>query len=369
MELSTTKILQLLDADRPAEIRRAAAMVLGEVAARDAQVARTLCERLTDSDPALRLEVIRAVGKLRVDAALPQLLERIRDGGVEAEEAARAAARLGARGARGLQALMPRVAPGLRRYIAAALAGTGSDGAAVGVLLDHDPGVVEAAARSLMAQLPTLSRAARKHLVEELLALASDRKNPLPPASALAVVRLLGATEDARVADALWDRVTSPNPAEVRVAALQALGRWAEAPGKEHLKRLFGCATDSDFRVAAPALVMLNKLAASDKALPEWLALLEAPDVAVRQMALQKIGDRDRPEVAAALMHQLDHPDRTLREAARTCLARLEHGREALTQTLLQVDNADRAWQLARAQAAFVKDYPKKWRDKIYAQA
>jgi hypothetical protein len=121
--------------------------------------------------------------------------------------------------------------------------------------------------------------------------------------------------------------------------------------------------------VAAPALVILNRLSASDKALPEWLALLEAPDVAVRHMALEKVSDRDRPEVAAALMRQLDHPDRNLREAARGRLARLERGREALTEALLEADTPDRAWQLARAQAAFVKEYPAKWRDKVYARA
>jgi hypothetical protein len=369
MDVPASKIVRLLDPDRPAEVRRAAAVVLGELGVRDADVARTLCEHLGDADGSLRLEVIRAVGKLRVDAALPRLLERIRDGGTEAEEAARAAARLGARGHRGLQELMPRVAPGLRRYIAAALAAAGGDGAGVGVLLDHDPGVVEAAARSLMAQLPTLPAAPRKHLIEHLLELASDRKNPLPPASALAVVRLLGATEDPRVADALWDRVGPSNPAEVRVAALQGLGRWAEAPGKEQLKRLFACAAEADFRVAAPALVILNRLTATDRSLSEWLALLEAPDIAVRRMAMDKIGDRDRPEVAAALMRQMDHPDRGLREAALVRLARLGRGREALTEALLEASSPDRAWQLARAQAAFVKDYPEKWRDKIYAHA
>src|SRR5262245_14441303 len=109
MQVATTKIIRLMQPGQPAEVRCAAAVVLGELGARDAELTKAICERLTDDEPALRLAAIRAVGKLRIDAALPQLLERIKTGGEEAEEAAQSAAKLGAKGTRGLQDLMPRV--------------------------------------------------------------------------------------------------------------------------------------------------------------------------------------------------------------------------------------------------------------------
>src|SRR5262245_5399759 len=109
MQLSTTQIVDLLDAKQPVEVRRAAAIVLGELAGRDAEVARALCDHLDDEDASLRLEVLRAVGKLKVDAALPRLLERIKEGGAEADLAAQSAARLGAKGTKALQDLMPKV--------------------------------------------------------------------------------------------------------------------------------------------------------------------------------------------------------------------------------------------------------------------
>jgi HEAT repeat protein len=372
MQVARSKILRLMNADHPPEVRRAAALVLGELGGRDAEVSRALCEHLQDADAALRLEVIRAVGKLRVEPALPQLLERIKDGGAEAEQAALAAARLGARGTRGLQELMPRVAPGLRRYIAAALAGSGAGGAddtGLRVLLDSDPGVVEAAVRSLMSQVPTLSPAKLEALTDQLLHLAQDKKNPLSPHSETAVVRLLGSVEDPRAADVLWDRILPPHSPEARTAALQALGKWVTAPGKSQVERLFACAADRDFRVAAPALVMLTRLPVSDRALPQWLALLQAPDLSVRQVAMEKVGDRDTKEVAAGLMQQLSHPDRALREGALSRLAKLEQGRKALTAALLEAESADRAWQLARAQAPFAAEYPAKWRDEVFGQA
>ena len=58
---------------------------------------------------------MKSIGKLRIDKALPRLLERVSAGGEEAETAAHAVAQLGARGIRALQELMPQTAPGLRR--------------------------------------------------------------------------------------------------------------------------------------------------------------------------------------------------------------------------------------------------------------
>jgi hypothetical protein len=109
--------------------------------------------------------------------------------GEEASEAASAAAKLGARGAKALQEMMPKVAPGLRRYIAAALgsAGTASgDAAAVEFLLDKDPGVVASAVRSLISQVPTLTASKKHVLTEQLLHLLKDTKTNLPIASAAA---------------------------------------------------------------------------------------------------------------------------------------------------------------------------------------
>ena len=154
MQLPAAKFVRLLHPDQPADVRRAAILVLAELGVRESDVAAAIRESLDDPDPAVRLQAIHAVGKLKIDAALPQLLERIRGGGTEAEQSAEAAVRLGAKGSKGLQELMPRVAPGLRRYIAAALAsgGTGVDAAALTMLRDKDANVVESAVRSLRRQ-------------------------------------------------------------------------------------------------------------------------------------------------------------------------------------------------------------------------
>jgi HEAT repeat protein len=372
MQVPLNKLLALLGPDNTLEVRRAAALVLGELGVRDAEVTQELRAGLQDPEAGLRLEIIKAIGKLRLESALPQLLARIREGGEEAAEAAHAAARLGAKGTRALQDLMPQVAPGLRRYIAAALAASGTpsaEAATAAVLLDKDPGVVEAAARSLITQVPGMTPTQRAGLAEHLLSLLANKKAPPPAVSEAALVRVLAALDDPEAAAVLWDRILPPHAPETRAAALQALGRWITTPGKEQLKRLFACASDPDFRVAAPALFILKALPAGERAMPEWLELLHAPDVAVRRLAVEKVGGRDSAEVALALLEQLDHADRGLRDLALSRLARLEQGRKALTRALLEAESPDRAWTLARAQAPFVKEYPAKWRDTLFTQS
>lgn len=368
MPVATSNLVRLLKTDQPADVRRSAVVVLTELDLREPAVATAVREALDDPDGGVRLQAIHAVGKLKIDAGLPQLLDRIYGGGPEAEQSAEAAVRLGAKGVKGLQQLMPKVAPGLRRYIAAALAsgGTGADAAALAMLRDKDPNVVDSAVRSLVGKIPTLTAAQTKALTGELLDLAGNKKSPLPPQTEAAVVRLLAVLNDPRAADALWDRAVAPHPPEIRAAALQALGKWVTSPGKDQLQRLFAAAGEADFRVAAPALMMLQRLPAGEKALPGWLGLLRAPDVAVRRLALEKIGDRDSDEVVEALLEQTRHPDRELREGSYARLTATDRGRKALTKALLGAEHADQAWPLARALAPHAGKFPPKWRESVF---
>jgi hypothetical protein len=155
----------------------------------------------------------------------------------------------------------------------------------------------------------------------------------------------------------------------MRAAALGSLGKWVETPKKENVKRLFACASDADFRVAAPALMILKNLPAEKNTTDHWLALLQAPDVAVRKTALEKLGELDTAPVADALVKELDHPDRSLRDEAILRLTRRKHGRKALVHALLGAGTPDKAWPLARAQASVAKEYPAPVREKCFTQA
>jgi HEAT repeat protein len=367
----TKKLLQLLAPTQPADIRNAAVLVLGRLDGSDGEVARALCDCLDDPDSGVRTQAITAIGRRQIEAALPKLLDKVLAGGEESERAAHAIVRLGAKGTRALQGLMDRVAPGLRRRIAGALGGgetASAETAAVDALLDKDPGVVEAAARSLIAKIPALTPAHRRALGDHLLRLIKDKKNPLSAPSELAVVRLLAALDDERAVDVLWERTMPPCSPEMRGVALQVLGKWAGKAGKEQLQRLLACAADADFRVAAPALMILKTLPSPKQPTREWLALLEAPDVTVRNFAIEKLGERDSAQVADALMTQLDHPDQMLRDRALGCLAKMKYGRQNLARLLVENDDVQKTWLLAKALTSFVSDFPPSWFELLYSK-
>ena len=107
----------------------------------------------------------------------------------------------------------------------------------------------------------------------------------------------------------------------------------------------------------------------ADRTLDDWLGLFKAPDVAVRRLTLDKLTDRDSPEVAAALLPEMTHPDRAYREAVLARLAAMTAGQKALQAALLDAATPDAAWSLARALTPFLKDFSKAHLDKVFAQA
>src|SRR5436309_3148005 len=114
-------------------------------------------------------------------------------------------------------------------------------------LLQPDrPAEVRAAAVLVLGELGVRDPAVAAGLV----ALAGDKKHPLPPAAGFPVVRVLAALNVPAADEVLWDRVLPPHPPEVRAAALQAVGGRVEKATREQWRKLFACAAEPDFRVA-----------------------------------------------------------------------------------------------------------------------
>lgn len=372
MDIPAKKLHKLLSNDATIEQKTAALLIVGELGIKDFETSASVVRLLSDPNPDVRANAIQAAGQLKLDKTLTELLDRISHGGPEAPLAANAAVKMGAKGIKALQELMHKVVPGVRKYIAAALTsamGQGSDEAGLAVLLDRDPQVSASAASSIIAQLPEFDAARRKTLAKELVTLAKNKKKPLTQSSELPVVRVLVALGEPMAADVLWDRVMLPHSADVRALALQAVGGWTKSPNKDQLKKLFHCAGETDFRVAAPALAILEKLPVSDKTASDWLALLHAPDIAARRLAIEKIGDQDKSEVAEAMMLQLHHSDRGVRESANEHLKKLKSGRKLLVAALLETEGHEDAWHLARTVASFKTELTPAARESIFKAA
>src|SRR5436309_1883066 len=83
------------------------------------------------------------------------------------------------------------------------------------------PGVVDAAARTLIGEVPTLDAGHRRSLSKSVLELLGAKKGRrLAPSSEAALVRLLAALGDRKGEAAFWARLEPPNPPELRAAAL-----------------------------------------------------------------------------------------------------------------------------------------------------
>jgi hypothetical protein len=371
MQIPVDKIIRLTGEEHPPEVRAAAVTVLGELGGRDASVNRTILEALEANEAAVRVRAVRAAGQLKIDKALPILIERINHGGIEGELAAESAARLGPKGTAALQDVIHKVVPGVRKYIAAALAGAEADGAkdasGIAMLRENDPAVVEAAVNTLAGRIPTLDAKRKRTLADELFDLAKSKKIKLIPHAEAGIVRLATLLDDDRVEPLLWDRVLPSFPAEVRSAAIQGLSKFIEEPTKDQRAKLFQCAADPQFRVAAPAMMLLDKFPVNDKQLGEWLSLFDAPDLAARRFALNKVGDKDTADVAAKLVEQVKHPDRKYRSDVLAKLSNLSKGRKALAKPLKEAETPEEAWDLARAVAPFAKGDPKTWGDELFA--
>ena len=364
-----SKLLHVVAAGDSTEIRWAALRVLGLVGTNDGKVVKALLETLKDPEEDLRIAAIEALGQLQVEDSLNPLGEFVRHGGAELEAAVHAASLLGARGAKLMGKIMQDVSPSVRSRIGAVLAKSNTGNALVVTaqgLLDEDPKVIESTARSLAMEVPAYSPQQRNALAKFLIDSLGAKK--IPPKAEAALLRVLSALHEGKADELFWGRILPPHSHEVRAAALQALGGAVPATEKR-LQALLTCAGEKDFQIVAAALMMLQKVPVNAKNSKYWIKLLEAPDVATRRFAVEKLHGVENSDVAKALMVQMRHPDRTLREAALKTLLSFAAGHAAILDDLLATDDFERAWYLAKALAPSAKRLTAAQRTKAFAQA
>ncbi len=367
-DATLTKLLHLVTDGDSTEIRRAALKVLGTVGS-GAQAIKTLLGVLTDPEEDLRVAAIESLGQLQADEALKPLEDFVLRGGPELEPSVHAASLLGARGANRMGKIMHEVSPSVRSRIAAVLAKSNTGNALVVTaqgLLDEDPKVIEATARSLATEVPAYTTPQRHALAKFLIESLGAKKTPSH--SEAAMLRVLSALQEAKAEDLFWARILPPYALDVRAAALQSLGS-TEPTTEKRMQALLTCAAARDFQVVAGALMILKRVPATAKNARHWIRLLEAPDVATQRFAVEKLRGIENTQVAQAMLSQLRHPDRTLREDALKSLRGYAAGRAAVLEELLAAADVERGWFLARALAPAAKEFTTAHRTKLFEVA
>jgi len=368
-DATLSKLLHLVSDGDSTEIRRSALKVLGSVGTKDAKLVKTLLETLSDPEESLRIAAIESLGELQIDDALKPLEEFARKGGAELESAVHAASLLGAKGANRMGKVMQEVSPSVRSRMGAVLAKSNTGNALVVTaqgLLDPDPKVIDNTARSLAMEVPSYTPPQRHALAKSLIESLSAKK--IPPKSEAALLRVLSALNEVKAEELFWARILPPHAPEVRAAALHALG-GAEATTDKRLQALLKCAGEREFSIVAGALMLLKKVPVAAKNSKHWIKLLDAPDVATLRFAVDKLQGIESNEVARAMMVQLRHPDRTLREETLKALVGYDAGRGAIMDEMLDATEVDRVWFLARSLAPVSKALKTSQRTKVFALA
>lgn len=350
-DIPLKKMAQLIDSS-DSDLSLAAIKVTGALCTkRDTLIVKALIHQLEQGDPELRQAAIDSLGLLGYDEALPRLLALVQAGGSELEPAVRAAGRLGKKGLKAITQLMEEVPPHLRRRIAGAMAHGATDNAILGALetlMDPEARVVEAAARSLSSEVPTLTEKQRHALAEKIIS-HLDSDEALTPVSEEALLRILGEIQMPEAEPIFWRYLSSKHSNGQRAVALEALAALGCKMSDSKLKQLFECAKERDFNIVSRALLLLQKVPVKGKAVSHWEELLTAPDIAARRLAIQQVKDVDSISVARALVPMLRHSHRGLQGDALLALQQSKKGRQALLEALRTADNPDAAWSLARA--------------------
>jgi HEAT repeat protein len=364
------KILPLLASDA-LEKRIAAAIVLGEIRAKGAEVTEALAGTLDSGVALLQRHALEALARVGAKKAAPKILPLL---GAREEDVRRAAvaamASIGDDALPVLRARMSEAGPEERRSIDAVLAALGGKDAfhvLLGGLAASDAEAAKAAAIAVRQRVKDADgNQRRSYLAEAEKFLEQQRQAGGSPGAIAAGVKILGYIEDEKGIPTLLECTKAKgNAAPVRQEALIALrfllGKKG-ADAKKVVGALVEAAEDPDRALAQTALHTLAGLPIPDEALKRLEKLLAHPDVERARFVLEMLGRQQGAEPVRALVKVLaTTKDKRRAEIAASCILEQQDGQPTgapgtvpvreeavapLAKALLDADDADRAWLL-----------------------
>ncbi len=385
----TEKIVALLSSDA-VEKRIAAAIVLGELKARGAEVTEALGGVLESGIPLLQRHALEALARVGAKKAAPKIMPLLSARDEEVRRAAVAA--LVSVGDAVLPAVRNRLAEASgdeRRALDACLAALGGKDAFHALLEGLTASDAEAAKAAAIAVRQRVkdadARQRRSYLGETEKYLEKQAKSGTNPGALAAGVKILGYLEDDKAIPTLLEFTRGASKgskgaaASVRQEALIALRFLLGKKGtegavvKKVVAALVDAADDPDRSLAQTALHTLAGMELSDEALKRLEKLVEHPDVERARFVLEMLGRQGGSEAARLLVRVLaTTKDKRRAEIAASCLVEPIDGqtpaagstpvREAavapLAKALLETGDADRAWLLRNVLRPSAKKVP-----------
>jgi HEAT repeat protein len=365
------KIVSLLKSDA-VEKRIAAAIVLGEIRAKGAEVSDALAGTLESGIALLQRHALEALARTGgAKKAAPKILPLLASREDDVRRAAvEALVSIGDDVLPTLRARMATATPDERRSIDAVLAALGGKDA-FHVLLDglaaSDAEAAKAAAIAVRQRVKEADGRQRRSYLAEAEKFLEKQSARGGNAGALAAgVKILGYIEDDKgIPTLLAFTKAKGNAPSVRQEALIALRFLMGNKGADPRKvvgALVEAAEDTDRALAQTALHTLAGLALPDDALKRLEKLVEHPDVERARFVMEMLGRHEGAESARVLVKVLaTTKDKRRAEIAASCV--VEKGEEGapgtpgtspvradavvpLAKALLDAGDADRAWLL-----------------------
>jgi HEAT repeat protein len=344
------KIVRLLDGD-DVERQRAAALVLGELAVKDAGAVAGLTRLLGSTVASVQREALGALAAIGARKALPAIvpLVQARDPGVR-EAAVKAMTAFADDAVPLVQARLAQTPPAERRPLEELLARLGGRDALSSLLAGlpgEDLEAARAAVLPLRQRLKEADARERKRTLEQASKLLADKKSS--PATRLAACKVLGYLGDPAAAIRLLAVAQSKEDENVReeaVIALRLLG--GKALSASAVEVLVTLAEKAPLRVARAALYSLASGGVPVKLARRMGKLAGHAEAGRALIAIELLAGIPGPQAADALARTLIGTDERARaEAAANALARRPEAATALAGALVATKDRDRAEMVA----------------------
>jgi HEAT repeat protein len=342
----------------------AAAVVLAELAPREAAVTEALVAALGKSDAARRPFLIEALGRTGTPRAAEALMPLIRAGGPSGDEALRAVAHAGAGALKPLVALLKDASPQMRPKLAEAIARTGEGqgfAALFAELRAGDERAVQAVAEGVRRALPGLSGKGREALLKQILKALETQAFVSHEPACLAALELAGALARAEALGALMPHATRPVSPVARRAALRAVGKLNLTPEKRAslAGRLLPLLQEADYvHCGEPALAALQGAALTPEHRVALQKLVSSPHGPVREFAMKALAHLGSTRGLADLLACLDDSDPGVVADALNALAQIAGAAAPLAERLLKQHDGEGSRRLARALVPHAADVP-----------
>jgi hypothetical protein len=356
--------------------RCAAAMVLAELAPRDATVIRALGEALKDANQLLTRYVLEAFDAIGTRAVVPYVLPLLDSPDAETKlRAAGIVARAGGDIVKDLRRQFDKATPQQRLVLVDILARIHSREAnqlILDALFDPDfefvREVCQAVRRHITDVTPKERLALHKQIVKFMKS-ARVRKNDRVLTSCLLLIGYAGAPQARAI---LLKYSNSKYLGYIRRNALLGLKglQLTGAAATQVARKMLGYLKENDFaNIGQHALDIIEKLPLPGSYATQWRGLLKSKHPSVRAFATRKLAATDNGATNRLMMTLLRHDDAQVSEIAAGALARHKGATKLLLSALARERKAEPAWRLAKILKPHSDFVDKKSRKKFLALA